>query len=143
MKVSVRTFPNVLRNYGEKLDTALDQAVRRTAFKIEGDAKKNTPVDTGALRASIYTVNSKANAFDMASKASATKAAFGGRQSHSVSMLSGRSRIKEAYVVAGAAYAYFVEHGHRTKPFFMAKAAQGNRKFFSEEVAKAIRSVRI
>lgn len=36
-----------------------DQLVRRIAFEVEARAKQKAPVDTGALRASIYTRTSK------------------------------------------------------------------------------------
>jgi len=40
------SFPDNIRNY-------LRRASEKSAFKIEGEAKKRTPVDTGRLRSSI------------------------------------------------------------------------------------------
>lgn len=44
----------------------VDEAVRTIAFAIEGKAKVRAPIDTGALRASIYTRTSKSNGRDPA-----------------------------------------------------------------------------
>lgn len=44
------------------LDQALDRAIAKAAFVIEGRSKAVTPVDTGRLRASIHTVNSRLRA---------------------------------------------------------------------------------
>jgi hypothetical protein len=143
MRVQVTANPQVLRRYGKLLDERLDAAVRTTAFKVEGDAKQNAPVDTGALKASIYTVTSKGNLFKAAQDKSAEQAAFGGREHFAFDVLGRQAKIKEAYVVAGAAYAYWVEHGHPSKPFFMARAARANEQFMNQQVKAAIKSVRL
>lgn len=44
----------------------VDEAVRAIAFSIEGKAKIKAPIDTGALRASIYTRTKKVNGRDAA-----------------------------------------------------------------------------
>jgi len=49
---------NVLRNIAmwrnKKVDNAVRDALNKTRFKIETTAKNKAPVDTGRLRASIY-----------------------------------------------------------------------------------------
>lgn len=61
MRITINTIPT-LKRVNEKLskiprriDKGLSALIKRTAFEIEGEAKKVTPVDTGRLRASIYT----------------------------------------------------------------------------------------
>ena len=48
----------ILRNLGGNRD----RVVRRIAFEVEARAKQKAPVDTGALRASIYTRTSNEQA---------------------------------------------------------------------------------
>jgi HK97 gp10 family phage protein len=43
-----------------------DKVVRKTAFEVEAAAKVLAPVDTGALKNSIYTVTSKSDGFSAA-----------------------------------------------------------------------------
>lgn len=42
-----------LRAFGAKAETELEKAVLKGALKVEGDAKRDCPHDTGYLRASI------------------------------------------------------------------------------------------
>lgn len=49
-EVNTSVLDEIIKNLG--VNTS--QAVRATAFAIEGKAKKNAPVDTGALANSIY-----------------------------------------------------------------------------------------
>lgn len=44
----VKTFPDLV-------DTKITQAIWRTGLKVEGDAKKTAPLETGTLRRSINT----------------------------------------------------------------------------------------
>lgn len=50
-----RKLTAIIRNSGKNAE----KAVRNVAFAVEAAAKKRAPVDTGALRASIYTVPGK------------------------------------------------------------------------------------
>ncbi len=50
--VDTRRLSAIIRNSGANAQTAL----RNVAFTVERLAKQRAPVDTGALRASIYTV---------------------------------------------------------------------------------------
>src|SRR5690242_610786 len=49
------SFKNNLPKIASRLQRALPQLVKRTAFRIEGRAKQLAPVDTGLLRNSIQT----------------------------------------------------------------------------------------
>ena len=54
-------------------DKSRDQIIRRLAFEIEGDAKRNAPYDTTALRNSIYTVTANEDNYQQASSAAQEK----------------------------------------------------------------------
>ncbi len=51
VQIDTSGINRILRN----LPGNRDQVVRRIAFEVEARAKQKAPVDTGALRASIYT----------------------------------------------------------------------------------------
>jgi hypothetical protein len=55
LKVNVRLDTKVLDGIIKKSDGNMANAVAETGFTVEGKAKVKAPVDTGALRASIYT----------------------------------------------------------------------------------------
>ncbi|SEO71423.1 phage protein, HK97 gp10 family [Halorientalis persicus] len=44
---------DALEAAADEVDEAVDAGVQKTAFQMEGTAKRHAPVDTGALRASI------------------------------------------------------------------------------------------
>lgn len=48
-------FQKLLSQMPNKIQKGLSDAIKKTAFLIEGQAKQNTPVNTGRLRASILT----------------------------------------------------------------------------------------
>jgi HK97 gp10 family phage protein len=48
-------------------DKTAEQILRRLAFEVEADAKQMAPIDTGALRNSIYTVTEKSDGYGDAS----------------------------------------------------------------------------
>ena len=56
--VDTRRLNDILRT----LPGDAEDAVRSTAFSVEAKAKQKAPVDTGALRASIYTRTHNTNA---------------------------------------------------------------------------------
>jgi len=53
--VTVTADTTRLNRLLKQLPGAIDDNIRAIAFTIEGRAKMNSPIDTGALRASIYT----------------------------------------------------------------------------------------
>jgi hypothetical protein len=67
-QLDTRVLDAIIRN----LDGNVANAVAKAAFAIEGRAKLKAPVDTGALRASIYVSFKRSSGFDDA-KASATQ----------------------------------------------------------------------
>lgn len=62
MQVAFNVSPSLadLRKKYEKIPDGLEknigEALQKSALTVEGEAKKATPVDTGRLRASIYTL---------------------------------------------------------------------------------------
>jgi HK97 gp10 family phage protein len=85
----------------------VDKAVRATAFGVEADAKMLAAVDTGAMRASIFTVTSKSNGFGAASSAASSK-----RPDAEINdPTPGKPPLMTAYVAPGVNYAYYVEFG--------------------------------
>ena len=110
----------------DALKPAVGQVVRKTALDIQARAASKTPVDTGFLRNSIYTVTTSES----------TNKGTGERESKARST---RRRIKKAnqpsafpeiapppddqtaYVVCGATYGTYVNYGTRhmaPKPFW-------------------------
>ncbi len=55
------------------LNVNRDAIIRRAAFQIEAEAKKNAPYDTTALKNSIYTVTGDHNGYAQASRAAKAK----------------------------------------------------------------------
>lgn len=107
----------------------VDKEVRTCARKIEIAAKQNAPVDTGALKSSIYVVDSKhtdyeANISDAKSKMA--KKAKGGR----VIPRSGRMRVGEAWVIVGVEYGLAVElyHQGRAPRVLMVRGMDGKMR---------------
>jgi HK97 gp10 family phage protein len=135
-----------LEQFTENFRREAEKVVLMTAFNIEGDAKIETPVDTGALRASIYTVTMYGNGYERAI-AEAESVYWSNKigQDTSVGMpLS--PRVPEpasplvAVVAVGMAYGIYVEFGTdrmAARPF-MLPAADRNRSFFATEMAKAV-----
>lgn len=48
-----------LRGLQSALEKDLDKVVRETAFEIQAEAQDRAPVDTGAMRASVFTVTNR------------------------------------------------------------------------------------
>lgn len=131
MTLSV-TRLNTFKKYSEALQKNLDSAVADVVRGLVAEAKKEAPVDTGALRASIYgmyvrrggnTVHSGYEAASMASarRAALYKSSYGVRSSHTIMPEPGNPVRWQGIVAAGAAYAEFVEYGQNR--FFMTRTS--------------------
>ncbi|HBX15905.1 MAG: hypothetical protein UV20_C0009G0020 [Candidatus Magasanikbacteria bacterium GW2011_GWA2_42_32] len=55
IKSAIQDLEKKIRNVPDKIKNYLTLAIKKSAFEIEAEAKKVTPVDTGRLRASIFT----------------------------------------------------------------------------------------
>lgn len=120
------------------LEQRLSRVVLKTAFSIERDAKLKAPVDTGALRSSIYVVsenaNTQENAYSQARARRSKVKLFEPIQTVSIDKLS-------AIVAVGVEYGALVEYGiHRksAKPYLI-PAVNANRRSFQDEVAKVLK----
>lgn len=64
IKIDYQDFITSLTQYDEQVKNGLKDAIKECAFAIERDAKKNCPVDTGRLRASITTDTTKIDDYE-------------------------------------------------------------------------------
>ena len=130
-----------LEKLADRLEAELAGAVAKAAFLIEAYAKMNAPVDTGALRASIYTSTwngsqwSGAAASASALRSGVTILADIGKPSSNL----------EAIVAVGVHYAAHVEYGtfRQAGRFYLRNAAMANlqpiRGLFAQAIQKATR----
>lgn len=127
-----------LEKLADRLEDELAVAVAKSAFLIEAYAKMNAPVDTGALRASLYTSTwdsgsdwGKAAAEASALRSGVTVLADIGKPSHRL----------EAIVAAGVHYASHVEYGtwKQTGRFYLRNAAMANLQPIKALFAQAMR----
>jgi HK97 gp10 family phage protein len=63
MSVTVRLDTRVLDALAKNLDTNTDGALKALAYQVEGQAKSLAPVDTGALKGSIWTDRKRAGLY--------------------------------------------------------------------------------
>jgi hypothetical protein len=131
------TIKNDFDTIAGKLETALSKAVRQSAFVWERSSKQLTPVDTGALRASIYTVTNK-NTGQASAKADA-KARRPEPGAKWVGTNDGKGKF-EASVHVGMEYAVFVEYGSQGRPGrpFLTPGGVVARKALEKAVTKAL-----
>lgn len=125
-----------LQKLGETFPKHAAFAIRQVAFSIEYDAKRNAPVDTGALKASIYTSTNEKSGYDNALQSGMTRA-------RSLPFAADEAPQPESDLVAiiavAAKYGPYVEFGtHKmaAQPFLF-PAGQANREFFGEQIKEA------
>mgnify|MGYP000396673314 FL=1 len=130
-----------LESLANRIEAELAKAVAASAFLIEAHAKLAAPVDTGALRASIYTSTwngsqwSGAAASASALRSGVTILADIGKPSSNL----------EAIVAVGVHYAAHVEYGtfRQAGRFYLRNAAMANlqqiRQLFVQAMQKATR----
>lgn len=97
---------NKLSSAGPEIHRQIGAMVKKACFDIEAAAKDNAPVDTGALKASIYTVVDGSDG-----SAAARAAALGANRA--VTLINPETEVDEmtGTVVVGADYGAFVEYG--------------------------------
>jgi HK97 gp10 family phage protein len=108
MPGSTRVDFNHFPEYESRLQQAADKMVRKAALDIERLAKQKAPVDTGALRNSIYTVTSTDSDYTAASS-SAGKRNQDAEQFPPVE----QQPPGQAIVAVGMSYGAYVEYGTR------------------------------
>lgn len=135
IKISA-TINNPLEVLAEHMQTELGEAVRKAAFKIEVDAAALAPVDTGALRASIFTVTASGSTRRRSMRRARRKRPGLGEARFTESV----DDAFEAFVVVGAEYGINQEIGARGRPgkFYMTQAGARNRSWFEDMVRRVI-----
>lgn len=112
------------------------EAVAKTAFAVEARAKVKAPVDTGALRASIYVSTKGGSRF---SKARSAAAAL--RPNTGINELPVPSDDHTAYVGPSVEYGAAVEMGsaRRAGTPYLLPAVRETEREFREFLAKAVK----
>ena len=114
------------------LNTNRDKVLKAFAFQIEGKAKELAPVDTGAMRASIYTVTKDSDGYESARAAS---------QAQNANVATGKHPTPSGKVIANVGpcveYAGFVELGTSrmsARPYLVPAVEQMARKLNDESM---------
>lgn len=133
--LSVRITRDRLGELSELMRENASKAVRATAFNIVLDAQGYAPVDTGALKNSIYVVTDDNSGYQNASSDARAVSA-------DVEMLPEMAAPKSdltAIVAVGAEYGLYVEMGTVNAPAqpYLEPAAENNRRPF-EQAMKGI-----
>jgi HK97 gp10 family phage protein len=109
----------------------VDKAIRATAFSVEASAKMLAAVDTGAMRASIFTKTSRSNGFDAAGEGVIGKNAM----VEPMDPTPTDCPLMTAYVAPGVNYAYWVEFGTgkmAARPFLTPAVEKANETFVKQ-----------
>lgn len=109
--INIRLDTGELDRIAEKLQRSVKEVLVSLAFDIEAAAKQNAPVDTGALRSSIYTVTQDSDNYTQASGEAMGKAWTQGGRISEVERLPAPSGKAVAVVGASVEYAGYVELG--------------------------------
>ena len=93
---------DLLPELAEKLETALDEVVKKAAFDIQALAQMKTPVDTGFLKNSIYVRTPDESTYDDAQEP---------EPGQTLLPEVAAPHKHEAVVAVGASYGVYVEFG--------------------------------
>lgn len=121
-----------------KWDKAISQVVRKTAFDIQARAQANAPVDTGFLKASIYTVTWKSSNYGQGKRSkTGGKTKFTGTY-ELFPEIEKPYDDQTAYVAVGATYGEYVEYGtvHMPAQPYMTPAIEAVRPSFEAALGK-------
>jgi hypothetical protein len=131
-QVNLKGLQNYTKNLTKNLQTAVDQ----TTLIVQGVAQRNAPVDTGAMKASIFSQTSRSNGL-------ATAMATSTSLNKDVNFYAPIMPLLpfEGNVYVGASYGKFQEYGSsRNRPtFFMTRAAAEVQPQFRKLTELAIR----
>jgi len=122
IKINVTGFSPLQKNFGDKrkVEKVLKRAFGRALSKIEGEAKKRTPVDTGFLKSSIGAVVGNIDATPGYQFIKKLKAGIG----------------------TNVVYAIFVHEGHSRhtvgERLYMEKGAKASLPFIRRTMEKAM-----
>lgn len=138
IKATARLDTSNLRGLQKSLEHDLDRIVRETAFEIQTDAQERAPVDTGAMRASVFTVTGRfdGGAAAMAAARRPRKAKDGSVRVADVHKDYPRPKKNkdEAVVAAGVLYARWVNN----RTGFFTAAIWKHRKTLREKVRELV-----
>lgn len=129
---------NIIPQVTDKLLDQLSQIVRKTALDVEKDAAQRTPVDTGFLKSSIYSVTSAGSTYPNVpapTDEDATKLKETGPVTNPY----------EAYVGVAANYGIYVEFGtHKmaSQPYFI-PALEAQDANFEDQCSKIESKLRV
>jgi HK97 gp10 family phage protein len=115
------------------------QEVRKAAFAIQADAQTMAPVDTGALRNSIYTVTSEGSDYSTA----LSQAMSANPDAPILPAISPEEASVDdltAIVAVGAEYGIYVEMGtsRQAAQPYLGPAAEGQRQAFEQAMQKVL-----
>lgn len=136
----------VVNHFGEiaaEAQKQVERVIRKTAFAIEREAKLRAPVETGFLRASIYTVtagSSRSFARSSLRAAERRQQRTGNLSSQGLFPEVRVSDKYEALVAVGAEYGIFLEYGtlrSAAQPF-MTPAVEAVRPAFERDMKRAL-----
>lgn len=134
MASSIKLVKNDFAALADKLHDAAKAVVKNAAFNVEHRAKERAPVDTGFLRASLYTVTGESSGYANAAADAASQNAKATMQSEEPSP----DKDTTAVVHAGANYAAAVEYGSAHGPAqpFLVPAVEDERPDWEHALAK-------
>ncbi len=118
----------------ERLHAAAAKLVKTAAFNVEARAKGNAAVDTGAMRAAIYTVTRDGSGYAGAAADAASVNPHAEMQSEEPQP----AKDTSAVVHAGMNYSVYVEYGtvHMAAQPFMAPAAAAEQPNLQQALRK-------
>jgi hypothetical protein len=136
IRMTARVNTRDLAIFTQELRRDLQSAVDQTALMAEAMAKEFSPVDTGALRASIYAVTSLSN-----NGGGAVSAASALNPDSRPMLVTDQPKPFESWVYAGARYGIFAEFGTGTTParFMFTRTAQALQPVFVAEVTSILK----
>lgn len=135
MALEIISEVNNFDTLASEILASLDQAVRDMAGELVIDIQQAAPVDTGALRESVYLVTDKVSTYGLATGES--KTAKGDVEIHPQATLDGPH---EAVVAVAAGHGVFNEFGTSrmaAHPFFT-PAVEAARPKFERKIAEAL-----
>lgn len=120
---------DLLPEIAEKLDKALDEAVRKAAFDIQGKAQAKAPVDTGFLKNSVYVVTHNESTYHDVQEP---------EEGQELLPEVGTPKEHEAVIAVGASYGVYVEFGSEHGPAqpYLTPAAEEVRPQFTAALEK-------
>jgi len=118
IEIDTRVLDRIIRNHPKKVS----ELVRKTAFKVEQNAKMRAAVDTGAMRNSIYVVTPDSDSYTQA--AGAAKAANPNAETSPLPQPTGEFTAHVGPAVEYAVYVELGSHKMAAQPFLVPAVEQ-------------------